>query len=151
MSIDLMEGKNRDVETIMQYDLHKVVSLILEKLPDWQVSHIRQALKPDWRDGFHHSMFDKWYANDDTKSPARDWFKYIRRQSKHYPEQGWAPEDEGVVEIWECQVCGREIDDDDIFLNHFRNNHCTGFDQMVKDAIGPDDFWKKFNKLKVKK
>lgn len=143
-----IDEKEKAVEILLQHHHSDLIRGILMALPDWQVYRLRQKLNPKWQDGFHESLFDKWYCSDDTKSPARQWFVYLRNQQKHYPAQGWAPEDDGIVGIYKCSVCDKEIDDDDIFLNHFRNGHCDKFDELVENCISEDEFWKNFNDYK---
>ncbi|MCK5021124.1 MAG: hypothetical protein KAS32_29205 [Candidatus Peribacteraceae bacterium] len=156
MSIDdqKMESvKERDIRLIMNHHMQDVIPEILREMDDWKVSCIRQRFAPDWRDGFHHSLFDLWYVRDgnDKKSPAREYFTFKLHYTKYYPEQGWAPESDDEVGQYQCNVCGELVDDDDIMLNHFRNGHCKVFDSMVRNSRTSQEFWKKMNYRKNKK
>jgi hypothetical protein len=145
-----MNTVKEDIDIIMQQPTDDIIRQILTKMDDWKVSHIRQSFKSSWKDNIHQSLFDLWYRHDDWKSPARDWFIFNRQYTKSYPEQGWAPESEGLVNEYRCNLCGEIVDDDDILLDHFRNRHCCVFDDMVRDIKDKIDFWHKMNQRKNK-
>lgn len=136
------------IEQILNYPTKDIIKAMLTCLQGHQITSIRQTLAPRWQDGFHFSLFDLWYRDNEADSPARLYFTPKGRSMKHYPEQGWAPEDSGMVDEFECRLCGMMEDSDDLLLNHFRNGGCEKFDYMVENAISADEFWKKMEVYK---
>ena len=134
--------QDENIDIIMKQPIEDVVREILVEMDDFRVSWIRQRFQSRWQDGFWDRVFDEWY-----NGKGRKFFTFDHTFTKHYPAEGWSPEDDKEVGIWTCNLCGSTWHDDEIFVNHFRYGKCNVMNEHFKNSISEDVFLKKIKEL----